>query len=328
MTSFDYLTLDDDIVQIKRGDHRRPAEGGRRPARQPPQADHRLPGHGEHRGRRRRRHQATPTTPRCCWSSSRRRRAARASRRRCCATASEVEMEKKGGRWLLSGIAGTGPAAMADSPTSAVRRPAPAHARVPAPGGAAPRPDAAAPRRRQPPGARGGRRGRGTPGRGRRPPPARSGRDAPAGDQPGPRRPARGRRRRRARRPRRRVPALVAGPRAALRRSRAAGGGLLLWQRLNPSYVDPSIFSPARSEVQALYAYDYKDSDGSVQRKLDVLTGDLRDQYKKDLRPGRDHRHLQAGVGDHELPGPRRRPAAGQRRAGHRDAWWCSASTW
>jgi hypothetical protein len=66
----------------------------------------------------------------------------------------------------------------------------------------------------------------------------------------------------------------------------AAGGGLLLWQRLHPDHVDPTIFSAARSGVEALYAYDYKDSDGSVRRKLDVLTGDLRDQYKKDLGQG------------------------------------------
>ena len=66
----------------------------------------------------------------------------------------------------------------------------------------------------------------------------------------------------------------------------AAGGGLLLWQRQHPDHVDPTIFSAARSGVQALYAYDYKDSDGSVRRKLDVLTGDLRDQYKKDLGQG------------------------------------------
>jgi hypothetical protein len=66
----------------------------------------------------------------------------------------------------------------------------------------------------------------------------------------------------------------------------AAGGGLLLWQRLHPSYVDSTIFSAARSGVQALYAYDYRDSEGSVQRKLDVLTGDLRDQYEKDLGQG------------------------------------------
>jgi hypothetical protein len=65
-----------------------------------------------------------------------------------------------------------------------------------------------------------------------------------------------------------------------------AGGALLVRQRLNPTYVDPTIFSAARSEVQALYAYDYKDSDGSIKRKLDALTGDLRDQYKKDLGQG------------------------------------------
>jgi hypothetical protein len=65
-----------------------------------------------------------------------------------------------------------------------------------------------------------------------------------------------------------------------------AVGGFLLKQRLNPDYVNSAIFSSARSGVQALYAYDYKDSDGSVQRKLDVLTGDLRDQYKKDLGQG------------------------------------------
>jgi hypothetical protein len=63
-------------------------------------------------------------------------------------------------------------------------------------------------------------------------------------------------------------------------------GGLLLRQRVHPDHVDPSIFSSARSEVQALYAYDYKDSDGSIKRKLDVLTGDLREQYKKDLGQG------------------------------------------
>jgi hypothetical protein len=66
----------------------------------------------------------------------------------------------------------------------------------------------------------------------------------------------------------------------------AAAGGLLLQQRLNPDYVNSGIFSAARSGVQALYAYDYKDSDGSVKRKLDVLTGDLHDQYKKDLAQG------------------------------------------
>lgn len=99
-------------------------------------------------------------------------------------------------------------------------------------------------------------------------------------------------------RPAQRVPAAGArAPRAASSRALVvvltvlcvaalALGGFLLKQRLNPDYVDSTIFSSARSGVQALYAYDYKDSDGSVKRKLDVLTGDLRDQYKKDLGQG------------------------------------------
>jgi hypothetical protein len=66
----------------------------------------------------------------------------------------------------------------------------------------------------------------------------------------------------------------------------AARAGVLVWQRLNPSYVDSSIFAATRDGVRALYAYDYRDSDGSVQGKLDVLTGDLRDQYEEDLGQG------------------------------------------
>jgi len=65
-----------------------------------------------------------------------------------------------------------------------------------------------------------------------------------------------------------------------------AGGGWLVWQRLHPAYVDPTVFSAARSGVEALYAFDYTDPEGSVQRKLDVLTGDLRDQYRQDLSTG------------------------------------------
>jgi hypothetical protein len=84
---------------------------------------------------------------------------------------------------------------------------------------------------------------------------------------------------------RRRLPALALVL-ALLCVAAAAGGGVLLWQRLNPSYVDSSVFAATRSGIQALYAYDYKDSQGSVQRKLDVLTGDLREQYKKDLGQG------------------------------------------
>ncbi|GHE10914.1 hypothetical protein [Klenkia taihuensis] len=66
----------------------------------------------------------------------------------------------------------------------------------------------------------------------------------------------------------------------------AAGGGWLLWQRSHPTSVDPAIFAAARSGVEDVYAYDYRDSDGSVQRKLDALTGDLRDQYEADLSSG------------------------------------------
>jgi co-chaperonin GroES (HSP10) len=84
---------------------------------------------------------------------------------------------------------------------------------------------------------------------------------------------------------RRRLPALVLAL-ALLGVLAAAGAGLLVWQRLNPSYVDPSIFAAARSGIEAVYAYDYKDSEGSVQGKLDVLTGDLRDQYEEDLTQG------------------------------------------
>src|SRR4051812_11933396 len=66
----------------------------------------------------------------------------------------------------------------------------------------------------------------------------------------------------------------------------AAGTGVLLWQRLRPPYVDAGVFSATRAGVEALYAYDYKDSGGSVRRKLAVLTGELRDQYQQDLSQG------------------------------------------
>jgi hypothetical protein len=66
----------------------------------------------------------------------------------------------------------------------------------------------------------------------------------------------------------------------------AAGAGFLLWQRLNPSHVDTSVLTAARSSVEALYAYDYRDSEGSVEGKLAVLTGELREQYETDLSQG------------------------------------------
>jgi hypothetical protein len=84
---------------------------------------------------------------------------------------------------------------------------------------------------------------------------------------------------------RRRVPALLLVL-SLLCGLAGAGVGVLLWQRLNPSYVDSSIFAAARSGIEAVYAYDYKDSEGSVQGKLDVLTGDLRETYEKDLGEG------------------------------------------
>ena len=84
---------------------------------------------------------------------------------------------------------------------------------------------------------------------------------------------------------RRRLPALalVLG---LLCLAAAAGVGVLLWQRQEPRYVDPSVLSATESGVQALYAYDYRDSEGSVQGKLDVLTGELREQYETDLGQG------------------------------------------
>jgi hypothetical protein len=84
---------------------------------------------------------------------------------------------------------------------------------------------------------------------------------------------------------RRRVPALLLVL-SLLCGLAGAGVGVLLWQRLNPSYVDSSIFAAARSGIEAVYAYDYKDSEGSVRGKLDVLTGDLRETYEKDLGEG------------------------------------------
>ncbi|WP_040338563.1 hypothetical protein [Candidatus Blastococcus massiliensis] len=79
---------------------------------------------------------------------------------------------------------------------------------------------------------------------------------------------------------RRRVPVLALTL-ALLCLITAAGAGLLLWQRLNPTTVNPEIFAAARNGVEALYAYDYEDSEGSIQRKLDVTTGELREQQEQ-----------------------------------------------
>ncbi len=85
--------------------------------------------------------------------------------------------------------------------------------------------------------------------------------------------------------PRRRFPALVAVL-TVLCLAAAAGVGYLTWQRLNPGHVDDGIFAAARSSVEDLYAYDYQDSDGSLERKLDVLTGELRETYEAELAQG------------------------------------------
>jgi len=85
--------------------------------------------------------------------------------------------------------------------------------------------------------------------------------------------------------PRRRMPALVLVL-ALLCVAAAAGVGLLLWQRQKPGHVDASIFAATRSGIEAVYAYDYRDSEASVQGKLDVLTGELRDEYERDLEQG------------------------------------------
>jgi hypothetical protein len=66
----------------------------------------------------------------------------------------------------------------------------------------------------------------------------------------------------------------------------AAGDVLLLRQRLQLTHVDSTIFSATRDAVQALYAYDYRDSEKSIEGKLAVLTGDLREQYETDLERG------------------------------------------
>jgi hypothetical protein len=84
---------------------------------------------------------------------------------------------------------------------------------------------------------------------------------------------------------RRRVPALVLVL-ALLCLLVAAAGAVLLRQRLDPAYVDASVFSETTSAVQAVHAYDYKDSEGSVKRKLAVLTGDIRDEYEQTLSSG------------------------------------------
>lgn len=84
---------------------------------------------------------------------------------------------------------------------------------------------------------------------------------------------------------RRRFPALVALL-TVLCLAAAAGVAFLAWQRLDPRHVDDGIFAAARSSVEDLYAYDYQDPDGSLDRKLAVLTGELRETYETELAQG------------------------------------------
>jgi hypothetical protein len=60
----------------------------------------------------------------------------------------------------------------------------------------------------------------------------------------------------------------------------AGAAALLLWRPPDRTYVDPDVFTAAKDDVEAVYGYDYRDSDGSVASQLDVLTGDLRSQYE------------------------------------------------
>ena len=82
---------------------------------------------------------------------------------------------------------------------------------------------------------------------------------------------------------RRSTPVLVLGLLCAVA---AVALGLLVWQRPEREFVDPAVFDAARESVEALYAYDHRDSAASVQGKLDVLTGDLRTQHETDLQSG------------------------------------------
>ncbi|MCF6742883.1 hypothetical protein E9529_01085 [Blastococcus sp. KM273128] len=66
----------------------------------------------------------------------------------------------------------------------------------------------------------------------------------------------------------------------------AVGTGVLLRERLDPRYVQTGVIEAAGDGVRALYAYDYQDSQGSVEGKLAVLTGELREQYERDLSQG------------------------------------------
>ena len=225
MTSFDYLTLDDDIEQIRGSPpatcaRRRSTSSTAGASRSPtprPSSTPRSSAPGSP-GR-----PTTDATVLLVIQSTQKSTAQRAGRRSC-ATASRWTLEKEGGRWLLSGIAGTGTAgnelSSPDGPAPPTSGPGPTPR--PRPGAAAPVP------------ARGrASRAAGASGRtpSRLPAPARPGSaTGPSGVARRPRRPtaampARAYRPRGARAPAlRRRPGARAVPGRAVRR-RAAGGG-------------------------------------------------------------------------------------------------------
>ena len=303
MTSFDYLTLDDDIEQIERGDHRRPEEGGGRPARQPAPADHRHPGRGQHRGGRRRRHPGADDGRATVLLVIQSTQKSTASEQAAGRALPHPGRAGEGGRPLaaLRDRGDRDAAAMADAPDDP-RGPPPAHARARARRCGA-RAHAAAPGRRQPARARGGGRGDRAPRAGPRPPPVprdarprpRAAAAAGAGSRASAaaRRPPAGaaprRRRVRARRWSSRCCACSPRPAAAC----CSGSGC------TRTSSTPSIFSAARSGVA-----------GALRLRLQGLRRQRAAQARRaDRRParpvqegpgaGRDHRHLRAGVGDH-----------------------------
>jgi hypothetical protein len=81
---------------------------------------------------------------------------------------------------------------------------------------------------------------------------------------------------------RRRVPAVAVLSVLCLLAAGAAA--LLIVRPLERTYVDPDLFTAAQENVEAVYRYDYRDSDSSVAGQLDVLTGDLRDQYEAEAQ--------------------------------------------
>ncbi|WP_409328727.1 hypothetical protein [Trujillonella humicola] len=65
----------------------------------------------------------------------------------------------------------------------------------------------------------------------------------------------------------------------------AAAVAALLWFRPpGRTHVDPDVFTAARDNVEAVYRYDYRDSEGSVDGQLAVLTGDLRSRYEAEAQ--------------------------------------------